>query len=167
MQQPPLLPEETLARVYRVARVDGAGILFVAAFFACVAAISGDYLGAIAGLLVAGCGAMELHGTGLLRQGEERSVTWLVGSQFFLLVSILAYCAVRLLSLEIPPIPEELRPMVEMSAAQAKLTVDEYLRTVYRLGLWLVALVSLLYQGGMMLYYLRRRDAVYRALAIE
>lgn len=167
MQQPPLLPEETLIRVYRVARVDGSGILIVAAFFACVAAVSGDFLGAIAGLLVAGCGAMELHGAGLMRQGEERSVTWLVGSQFFLLVSILAYCGVRLMSLEIPPIPEELQPMVEMSARQAGLSVDEYLRTVYRLGLWLVALVSLLYQGGMIQYYLRRRDAVYRALAGE
>lgn len=167
MQQPPLLPEEALVRVYRVARIDGTGILAVAAFFACVSAISGDFLGAIAGLLVAGCGALELHGAGLLRQGEERSVTWLVGSQFFLLISILGYCGVRLLSLEIPPIPEDLRPMVEMSAAQAGMTVEEYLHAVYRLGLWLVALLSLIYQGGMMLYYLRRRDGVYRALAKE
>lgn len=167
MQQPPLLPEEALVRVHRVARIDGMGILAVAAFFACVSAIAGDFLGAIAGLLVAGCGALELHGAGLLRQGEERSVTWLVGSQFFLLVSILAYCGVRLFSFEIPPIPADLRPMVEMSATKAGLTVDEYLKTVYRLGLWMVALLSLIYQGGMMLYYLRRRDAVYRALAEE
>jgi hypothetical protein len=164
MQQPPLLPEEVLVRVHRVARVDGMGILLVAAFFACVSAISGDAVGAIVGLLVAGCGALELHGAGLLRQGEPRSITWLVGSQFFLLVSILGYCSARLLNLQLPPIPDDLRPMVEMSAAQAGLEVEAYLRAVYRLGLWMVALASLLYQGGMMLYYLRRRDAVYRAL---
>ncbi|MDO8543727.1 MAG: hypothetical protein Q7S40_25070 [Opitutaceae bacterium] len=167
MRQPPLLPEETLTRVYRLARVDGTGVLAVAGFFACVSAAGGDFLGAIVGLLVAGAGAIELHGAALLRQGEERGITWLVGSQFFLLTTILSYCGMRLLYLEIPPIPDELRPMIEMSAAQAGLGVTEYLKLVYRLGLWMVALVSLLYQGGMMLYYLRRRDAISRALHEE
>ncbi len=164
MQQPPLLPEETLARVFRLAKVDGMGVLVLAGFFACISAAAGDFLGAIVGLLVAGAGALELHGASLLRQGEERGITWLVGSQFFLLATILVYCGLRLLHLDIPPIPDELRPMIEASAAQAGLGVDEYLKAVYRFGLWLVALVSLLYQGGMMLYYLRRRDAISRAL---
>lgn len=167
MQQPPLLPEVTLARVYRLARVDGTGVLVVAGFFAFVSAGSGDYLGAMVGLLVAGAGALELHGAALLRQAEERGITWLVGSQFFLLLSILGYCGVRLLHLELPPVPDELRPVLETSAAQIGLGVEEYLERVYRLGLWTVALVSLLYQGGMMLYYLRHSDAVYRALNAE
>jgi hypothetical protein len=167
MQQPPLLPEETLARVYRLARFDGMGVLMIAGFFACIAAAAGDVLGAIVGLLVAGAGALELHGATLLRQGQERGITWLVGSQLFLLVSILAYCGARMLTLELPPIPDDLRPMIEASAAQAGLKVEEYLKLVYRLGLWIVASVSILYQGGMTLYYLRRRHAVSRALNAE
>jgi hypothetical protein len=38
---------------------------------------------------------------------------------------------------------------------------------VQRLGLQVVAIVSIFYQGGMAFYYYRRRDPVIRALAEE
>ena len=167
MPQPPLLPAETFARVLRLARVDGLGVLVVAALAAVVAASAGDFVGAVTGLLVAGAGALELHGAGLLRAGEPRGTGWLVGSQLFLLVTILTYCAVRFTHIDLPPIPEEMRPMLELNAAQAKMTVDEFLVFGYRLVLWLVAIASIFYQGGMALYYLRRRHAIDRALAEE
>jgi hypothetical protein len=43
-------------------------------------------------------------------------------------------------------------------------TVDQFIGTVYRFTYFAVALATLLYQGGMALYYARRRAAVTTAL---
>lgn len=164
---PPLLPEETLARVHRLARMDGMSVLAISSVFAVLAAMQRDFAGTFVGLAVAGAGAIELHGTALLRDGRERGMNWLVASQLFLLASILTYCAVRLQNFEIPTLPPELRTMVETTAEQLGMTPDRYVMLTHRTTLWMVAGLSTLYQGGMALYYFRRRDAVARALVAE
>ncbi len=164
MRQPPLLAHETLARVLRLAKFDGALVLVFAGGFALLSAMEGDFSGALVGLLVAGAGAVELHGFSLLREGEPRGINWLVGSQISLLVSILAYCAVRLTHLEVPPIPDALVSMLDVTAEQLGMTRDEYVRFVQRLALQSFAVISFFYQGGMAIYYYRRREPVTRAL---
>jgi hypothetical protein len=139
-------------------------MLLVAGMFALLAAMTGDSVGAITGLLVAGAGALELHGAALLNDGRRRGMSWLIGSQLFLLLTIIAYCALRLFHLEIPPVPADMEPIIAMSAAQLGLSPAEYLQGLYRVVLSLVALLSLAYQGGMILYYARRRAAVETAL---
>ena len=57
MQQPPLLPAETLVRVLRLAKFDGLSVLLIAGVFALLAATAGDFSGALVGLLAAGAGA--------------------------------------------------------------------------------------------------------------
>src|SRR5215217_227981 len=99
---PPLLPIETFVRVIRLAKLDGLSVLVVSSAYAVLAGMAGDFSGAIFGLLVAGAGALELHGVALLQQSLPRGMNWLVGSQLFLLFSILAYCAVRLAYVEVP-----------------------------------------------------------------
>ncbi|MSU71884.1 MAG: hypothetical protein EXS43_06025 [Opitutus sp.] len=164
MRQPPLLAHETLARVLRLAKVDGTMILVFAGGFALLSAMEGDFSGALVGLLVAGAGAVELHGVSLLREGVPRGMNWLVGSQISLLISILAYCAVRLSHVEVPPIPEALTSMLDATAEQLGMSRDEYLRWVQRLALQIFAAISFFYQGGMAIYYYRRREPVTRAL---
>lgn len=165
MRPPPFLPEETLARVIRLAKVDGTGVVLIAGGFALLSAAAGDAPGAVVGLLVAGAGALELHSVALLRQGRVRGMAGLVGSQLFLLGSILGYCAVRLAHLEPPPIPEKFGVLIDASAQQMGMSRDDYLRWVQKLALQAVAVVSIFYQGAMALYYHRRRGAVARALA--
>lgn len=167
MQQPPLLPDETLIRVLRLARFDGLGALVVGGMLALMAAAGRDIPFAAIGLLGAGAGAVELHGTALLRQGDARGMSWLVASQPFLLAVILCYCALRLWVLELPPIPEAFREVFAASAQQWGLSVEEYQRALNRLTAAAVALVATGFQGGMMLYYLHRRAAVTRALAVD
>ncbi|HVS54201.1 MAG TPA: hypothetical protein VHD62_17730 [Opitutaceae bacterium] len=162
---PPLLPAEVLARVIRLARLDGLSLLGIAGFFALLSAAGGDFVGAIAGLLVAGAGALELHGKTLLEHADARGTSWLVNSQLVALVSILAYCAVRIAHVQLPPLPDEVRSVIEFDAAQVGMTAEHFMLTAYRGGFELVALVSVFYQGGMALYYLRRRAAVRRAFA--
>lgn len=160
MSQPPLLPEETFARVIRLAKSDGFGVLAFSGLFAVLAATGGDSSGAMVGLIVSGAGAIELHGAGLLQAGEVRGMRWLIGSQLFLLVAILGYCALRLTQVELPPIPEEMQSLVESSAQQADMPLPDYLLLVYRVSFGFVALAAIIYQGGMTIYYLRRRAAV-------
>ena len=166
MQQPPLLPEETLMRVLRLARLDGTSVLVLGALFAVMAAMAGDTRFAIVGLLGAGAGAIELHGTSLLRHGEVRGINWLVASQPFLLLVIYAYCFLRYTHFEMPPIPERFQETLTLNASQLGMTVEEYFRTFNRITALIVAIVATIYQGLMAIYYLRRRPAVARALAV-
>ena len=165
-RQPPLLPEEVLVRVLRLARFDGLGALGLGTIFALVSAAGDHFPFAAIGLLAAGAGAVELHGVGLLRQGESRGMNWLIASQPFLLVVIFAYCALRLWLVEMPPLPETLHALVAAGAAQWNMSVDDYLRLLNRITYGVLAVTALGFQGGMMIYYLRRKKPVERALTI-
>ena len=161
---PPLLPAEVLRRVLRIARLEGTAVLAFAGLCAVLSAGVGDYVGAAIGVIIAGAGVFELHGATLLRAGWPNGINWLVGSQLYLLASILAYCTLRLSHLEIPPIPDDVRPLLEPLAQQFDMTVQEYLTWWYRGLFALVALLTVIYQSGMALYYHRRRTAVTTAL---
>jgi hypothetical protein len=167
MSQPPLLPEETLLRVLRLARFDGTGALLLGGLFALAAAAGGNFPFAAIGLLAAGAGAVELHGAALLRQGEPRGMSWLIVSQPFLLLVILSYCALRLWFVDLPPVPESFQPLFAASAEQWGLSVQDYQRALNRITAAAVALAALGFQGGMLIYYLRRRGPVAAALTTE
>ncbi len=164
---PPLLPQEVLARVLRVARVNGMGIMMVAAFCAVVSAMSHDFVGAAAGLIIAGAGAMELHGGTLLQHYEPRGINWLINSELVALLGILAYCAVRLTHPQLPPIPDEMKQVIALDAQQLGMTSEQFVLMSYRLGLELFAVLSGCYQGGVAFYYARRRRAVITAVETE
>jgi hypothetical protein len=167
MRPPPLLPEETLQRVQRIARFDGMGSLILGALFAVTAAAAGEVPFTVIGLLAAGAGAVELHGLALLEKGHSRGMNWLVASQPFLLAVILSYCALRLWFVALPPIPETFQEVFQTSAEQWGMSVEEYQRVLNRITLLAVAVVTTGFQGGMMLYYLRRRRPIIEALREE
>lgn len=164
---PPLLPEETLFRVLRLAKFDGTSVLLLGGLFAILAASGGDARFAIVGLLAAGAGAIELHGAGLIREGEPRGLNWLVASQPFLLLVIYVYCILRYTQFEMPPIPERFQETLQTSASQLGMTVEQYFRMVNRLTAQVVAVLATIYQGWMAVYYLRRRAAILRALTLD
>ncbi len=158
MRLPPLLPSETLARVLRVAKFDGTTVFAFSALFAVMEATAGEMRFAVIGLLAAGAGAIELHGAGLLGHGDRRGINWLIASQPVLLAIIYIYCALRL-----SPIPESRQVEFDQAASQLGMSTDEFLRTVYRFTIQAVAVVATLFQGWMLVYYLRRRQAVIQA----
>ena len=161
---PPLLPDEILRRVIRTSKFDGAGVLVIAGAFALASASVHDVTGAEAGLLIAAAGAMELHGSALLRQGETKGTRWLVASQLFLLAIVLGYIGWRLQNVDIAPMRPLLMTEQREAIAKAGLTVDDFLRTVYKATYEILGIASILYQGGLALYYFRRRTAVTTAL---
>ena len=138
-----------------------------AGVFALLGAVNGDTLGAIVGLAVAGAGAIEYHGATMLGHRDPRGLRWLVASQVCLFAAIAVYCGIRLVHLELPPIPDELRPMLEANAAVAGISVEDFVAMAYRLTLKLVLALSVLYQGGLGLYYFTKRHAIAQALDAE
>lgn len=165
MPTPPLLPEVALARVLRIARFDGLSVLALAGGFALLSALDHKVALALIGLTAAGAGAAELHGVTQIERGEAGGMRWLLASQPILLLAILAYCAVRVWFMPAPPLPEFLRDLVAFSAQQFGLSVDAYLLFMNRLTLGVLAAVSVAVQGGMFIYYWRRRAAIRQALA--
>jgi len=162
--QPPLLPEEVLARVLRLARADGLGVLWLATFFALTAAAAGDIPGAAAWLIIAGAGAIELHGATLLRQLETRGLNWIVASQGLLLLAVLGYCAHRLAHYDPAALREALTDEMKATLTQANYDSEEFLHTVYVTTYAAMGGVALLYKGGLALYFHRRRPAVAAAV---
>jgi hypothetical protein len=165
MRAPPLLPEETLYRVLRLARFNGMSVLVIAGFFSLVSAAGKDMPGALVGVLVAGAGALELHGVSLLRHGYTRGISWLVWSQLYLLAVVLIYVALRLNHVDIEPMRQILTEDQRETIATSGLSEDQFLRTVYTVSAAVFGVVTFFYQGGMALYYHRRRAAITQALA--
>jgi hypothetical protein len=167
--KPPLLPAETLRRVLRVARIDGMSVLVVAGGFALVSAAFRDVPGAAVGLLIAAAGAIELHGVTLLRIGNPRGMDWLVSSQLYLMVTIFAYVAYHLMRPDIawmlPYVTGEAAEPIQQAAQEMGLTVNQFLLESLRKFYLLVAALTLVYQGGMIAFYLRRKSATLAAIS--
>lgn len=167
MKAPPLLPEETLLRVLRRAHLDGLSVLMVAAFFAALSAVNGDLFGACVGLAVAAAGAVELHGASLLRAGEPRGMNWLIASQPYLFATVQAYCAIQLSSYDPTLMRAAMTSDLRAQIAATGLSEDQFLHLAYSLIYWIFAVATVFYQGGMTIYYWRRREAVRAALQSE
>jgi hypothetical protein len=164
LKAPPLLPEEIFQRVLRLARFDGLSVTAIAALCAMLAASTGDRMGAGIGVLVAGAGLIELHGVTLLRHSEPRGMTWIINSQLLIMGAMLGYCALRLAHPQLEPLRATVTDEMKEQLAVIGWTVDQFIGTVYRFTYFAVALATFLYQGGMALYYARRRAAVTTAL---
>jgi hypothetical protein len=168
--KPPPLPMEILARVTRVARFDGTSILAVSGSVALLSAAYRDVTGATVGLMVAAAGAIELHGVGLLRTYRISGVRWLVSAQVWLMGVILAYVAYRFARPDIEGFLQfvsagPVADAFEQAATEAGETVRQYIIDAFRAFYFAVGLLTVVYQGGMALYYLRRRGAIEVALA--
>ena len=144
--------------------MNGASVLAISGLFALVSAGGRDLSGAVVGLMVAACGAVELHGAGLLRNGRENGMRWLVASQVALAVVIMAYVAIRIRTPDIGAMREVLTDDQRNVIRQTGLTEDQFLLAAYRFGYWAVAGLTLAYQGAMAIYYARRRGPVAAAL---
>jgi hypothetical protein len=147
-------------------------VLFISGAFALIAAAAHDTTGACTGVAIAAAGAMELHGAGLLRNFDEKGMRWLIASQLFLLVCVLAYADYRLNHFSVAETkaliksvePPELLAEARNSLSNQGLSADEALREFNGLAWAAISVGTLIYQGGMAVYYRRRRAAVASAL---
>lgn len=165
--KPPPLPIEILERVIRVSSVDGRLVLWLSAFYAILCAGSQYALGAIAGVAAAGAGALEMHASTLLRRGNPAGMEFAIRGQLLLLGTILLYSAVRFYTLDATALRAQIPPDLQQQLEQGGVAVDQFVRTVAQLASLTIGFVALIYQGGMIRYYIKRRPAVEQALMEE
>jgi len=178
MQKPPPLPSEVLARVLRTSGIDGFSLVFIAGGFGLISSAFADGLGALVGGLAAGAGMIELRGRQKLRAGDVRGITWLVRSQLILLAVILFYVAYQLRNFD--PLPLLANIEASLASAQRSLGLEvtslassyglsekefsAFIQTATRVAYVAVGFISVLFQGGLAVYYHRRAQAVANAL---
>ena len=147
-----------LARVLFLSKLNAYSIVIISGTFGLLCLFMLDPVGIIVGAAVAAAGLMEIRGHRRLRSGSPGARNWMAGSQVWLVVCVLAYCAWRLAVFD-PDDPlaalgdTELLETTVSLAAFPQGMLEDLVTTVYTLTYKLVAGVSLLFQGGLALYY--------------
>lgn len=165
--RPPPLPIEILAKVLRLASIDARLLIVIAGTFALLAAMGREIPGALAGVMAVGAGTLELHGANRLQERVADGLNWLIGSQLWLLAVILIYAAYRLTHFDPVWVERAMTPELEIKFSEAGIPREQipwFFEIVYRATYWIVAAVSLVYQGGMAWYYRSKRTIVHLAL---
>jgi hypothetical protein len=171
-------PEVILRRVKRLARLNGWSVALFAGLCTLASLAFLDPVGITVGLLVTLGGALEVHGYRLLRRNDASGMRWLARSQLVVLGTMWAYVLPRLLSFDAVYLQTEVIPNARAMLASRGVNLDEFLAQagvdsadiVPLVRLFLVVfygsvlLATLLYQGGLYLYYRWRTAAVEDAL---
>jgi len=171
-------PEVVLRRVVRLARLNGWSVALFAGLCALISLAFLDPLGVEVSLLVALGGALEVHGQRMLTRRQADGVRWLVRGQIVVLAVIWAYAARQLLSFDPVYLRDEVIPnarewlsalginfdQIFEQADMDKEAVVAFVRLMLVVVYGSVALVTLIYQGGLALYYRGCAAAVATAL---
>jgi len=162
MRKPPLTPEEQLQRILRIAKTNGLSVVIIAALGTLISI--GDWLGMAVGVAIIVGGRMELAGRKQLMANDAAGVRLLVRSQLVVLAAIELYCLIKLIFDTSHGVSPELRSAmtdlgIDMAALEPSLRLAFY-------GTYIaVALLTVVYQGGMARYYGRRAGLVQEAIA--
>ncbi len=165
---PTLSPAEiSLQRVLTVSRLNGWSVIVLSALGSVLALAIGDLLSALIDLLVLAAGLMEVRGHRQLQQRDPAGLTLLVRSQLFLLAVMLVYCAGRLGSFDADTALASLTPDMEVILAATGLDKSSLLplvRSAFFALYSAVAAITLIYQGGLALFYRSKIKLVTEAL---
>ena len=175
MQSPPILPAHSLRRVLAISRVDGWSVIGVAGLSALLSVWQGSHALAAAGLVVALAGALELHGRHLLLQRQPQGIGRLIGAQIFLLLIIWIYAWYRWQYFEAAALWAELPGFMQAHVTNSLLAAGldpEFhrqllLKLTNQLTCIVLALVSLVYQGGLAFWYGRQSSCIRQALLVS
>lgn len=163
----PTPQDKALKRVLLVSAIDGWSVTVIASLGVLLTLIIGDWLGTGIGLLVLAAGVLELHGRRQIMRRDSDGLKQLVRAQLFLLAVILVYCTSRLGSFDADTAMASLTPDMEALLKEAGLERADILplvRITFFATYGGVALLSLLFQGGLILYYRRKTRLVTEAL---
>ena len=169
----PASSEPVLNRVLLVAAIDGWSVIALAGLGTVLALALGDLSGACTGLLIVAAGTIELAGRRRLRRRDAGGMKLLVRAQLFLLAVILVYCVTRLASFDEglvqDVVRENLTPDMEAALLESGITRADIVPAVQGMFYLInatVAFLSLVFQGGLILYYRSRTERVAAALAV-
>jgi hypothetical protein len=183
MTTAPVTPQaKALKWVLRLSALDGWGVSTIAGLSLLLTLMSGELMGLVVSALVLAGGVTELRGrSALKRKDAATGMKLLVRAQLIILTVLLVYCARCLGSFDagyvrdevIPEANQRLLLFLGMSLsdflAESGMTVEELIPLVHRMFIAIyvtVAALTLLFQGGLALFYRSRTQRVTEALAM-
>jgi hypothetical protein len=159
--------EKALKRVLTISRLNGWSVIVFAALGTLITLVIGDFSGMVIGFLIGAAGWMEIRGHNLLKRRNPDGMKSLVRSQMFLLTIVLVYCASRLGSFDDSTVMSNFTPDMEAILKESgieKADVLPLVRIAFFAGYGGFAFATLIYQGGMALYYRAKAPLVIEAL---
>lgn len=160
--------EKSLRRVLLIAAIDGWSIAIFAGFCTLVSLLFGEWVGVYIGAIITFAGVLELRGRTRLIRGDIRGLSWLVRAQVLILATVGLYAFRNLLAFDEAAMLAEVTPELRNAINQVGISmadIQQLMKPVYY-GLYLTVIgVTLLFQGGMALFYASRRAKITAALA--
>jgi len=160
--------EKSLGRVLWISALDGWSISLFAGLCTLISILTFEWAGVIIGALVTTAGAIELRGRRKLQRGDAHGLPLLVRAQLMILGVIWLYALESLLAFDEAAMMASVTTEMRNALSQAGVSVEDFrplLKPVYY-GFYLTVMaVTLLFQGGLALYYHSRRDKITAALA--
>jgi hypothetical protein len=160
--------EKSLRRVLLVSAIDGWSIAVFAGLCTLVSLVFGEWVGVYIGALITGAGILELRGRTRLIKGNITGLSWLIRAQVLILAVVGLYAFRNLLAFDEAALVAEITPEIRNAMDQIGLSITDLqklMKPVYY-GLYLTVIgLTLIFQGGMALYYASRRKRITEALA--
>jgi hypothetical protein len=160
--------EKTLRNVLLISGIDGWSVALFAGFCTGLALLFGEWVGVFIGGLITTCGVWELRGRGRVARGEIEGVSWLVRAQVIMLVTISLYAFQQLIAFDEATLMAGLTPDMVTVLEQAEITVEDVramLRPVYFAFYGAVMAATMVFQGGLAVYYQNSREKIAEAFA--
>jgi hypothetical protein len=183
MTTPPVTPQaRALKGVLRLSAIDSWSIVVIAGLSLLLTLATFELMGIMISALVLAGGLIEMRGRkALQRRDATTGMKLLVRAQLLILTVLLVYCARCLGSFDAGYVRDELIPEANQMLlatlgislsdflAESGMTVEELVTKAHLTFVLLystVAALSLLFQGGLALYYRNRTQLVGEALAV-
>lgn len=169
---PPELPDRTLRRIVSLSRTNAWSIVGFGGLGGVIAAVRQDLAGFAWVLLVIVAGTWELLGARRLRAGDIHGLRHMICAEVFLLAVIWAYAWLRVNHFdadafwaELPAFSQhQLNTQLLGAGLDPVLDRPPVLQMMNLLVCTVLALVTLVYQGGLALYYSLKRTVLRQAL---
>ena len=160
--------EKALRRILLISAIDGWSIAVFAGFCTLVSLILGEWIGVSIGAVITFAGVLELRGRTRLIQGEITGLSWLIRAQVLILATIGLYAFRNLLAFDEAALMAEITPELRNAINQLGISMADFqalMKPAYY-GFYLTVIgVTLLFQGGLAVYYASRRAKITEALA--
>ena len=160
--------EKSLRRVLFISAMDGWSVALFAGLCTFISLLGFEWIGIFIGGIITACGVLELRGRRQIIDGNAGGLKWLVRAQVIILVTVLLYASENLLAYNEAALLAEITPEIRNAMSQAGISFNDLrpmLKPVY-FGLYLTVIgLTILFQGGLALYYQSRRTKV--AAAVE
>jgi hypothetical protein len=170
-------PEPTLRRVLALSLMDGWCMSLFSGFCTLLSLLMAEWSGAVVGAVVLSCGLTTLRNRRRLVQGVASGITWLLRAQLMVILVVFLFVLKNLLAFD-PAAMHQKLVSLESSSAIGGLLVNllsafglsvsdflPFLTPVY-FGFYLLVMSgTLVFQGGLALFYLTRRAQVTEELA--